>query len=162
MFYAFHTNVTKLSDFSRAFLIEPIVHVEIEGVGSVQKTPLAIRSIPACRYQLAGIVFHFPRVYWLPFLPPASSWATLKRRFSADLLTLSRVTLVLCRTRKKCGSNPPSYTMEHNARVPQKAAHCDTKLSHSTNGGLETCALSEIQKILLYNLKSVLIKYCSL
>lgn len=52
--------------------------------------------------------------------------------------------------------------MEHNARVPQKAAHCDTKLSHSTNGGFATCALSEIQKILLYNLKSVLIKYCSL
>jgi len=28
-------NMTKLSDFSRAFLIEPIAHVKIEGVYNV-------------------------------------------------------------------------------------------------------------------------------
>lgn len=49
--------------------------------------------------------------------------------------------------------------MELRARVPQKAAHCDTKLSHSANGGLATRALNKIRKILSYDLKFALIKY---
>lgn len=85
------------------------------------------------RYQLAGIVFHFPRVYWLPFPPFTLGRATLKRGFLADLRHSFLCCLRRCEREKNVDQIRLVTQWNTMFEVSQKAAHCDAKLSHSAN-----------------------------